>query len=342
MANEELGKHYEATGDLNNALEAYARMRPDISTAKHIIDVGRHLISITVQRPEWHMVTANLTKITGFPNSDDERGVQPFVKIMHGVALLGQEKYHEAAVSFLAAEPLVSAGYHDFVSPNDVAIYGGLLALATMDRRNLQTEVLENSSFRSYLEMEPHLRRAITQFVNGRYSACLAILESYRPEYLLDLYLQKHVPALFSQIRRKCIIQYLIPFSCVTLESMEQAFAVPGESLEDELVTMIRSGVLDARIDAIDKVRPTREPCRPCRLTIPQLVVTAPVNQRLKMQISALETAKNYEKDAADRIRRMNIAAAELEVKGPRKGSHGFDKFAGLTNNWYEEGQAAA
>jgi len=261
MANEELGKHFEAIGDLNNALEAYARMRPDISTAKHIIDVGRHLISITVQRREWHMVTANLNKITGFPNSDDEKAVQPFIRIIHGLALLGQEKYHEAAISLLAAEPLASTGYHEFLSPNDVAIYGGLLALATMDRRDLQVEVLENSSFRSYLEMEPHLRRAITQFVNGRYSACLAILDSYRPEYLLDLYLQRHVATLFNQIRRKCITQYLIPFSCVTLESMEQAFAVPGQSLEEELAAMIRSGVLDARIDAIDKVRqPPKHP----------------------------------------------------------------------------------
>ena len=255
MANEELGKHYEAIGDLHNALEAYARMRADVSTAKHIIEVGRHLISITVQRREWHMVTANLNKISGFPSSEDEKAAQPFIKVMHGVALLGQEKYAEAAASLLATGTDGNV-YFEFVSPNDVAIYGGLLALATMDRRALQTQVLENSKFRTYLELEPHLRRAITQFVNGRYSACLAILESYRSEYLLDIYLQRHIPALFAQIRSKCIVQYLIPFSCVTLESMEQAFAVPGQSLEEELATMIRSGVLDARIDAIDKVRP--------------------------------------------------------------------------------------
>ena len=60
------------------------------------------------------------------------------------------------------------------------------------------------------------------------------------------------------------------------------------------------------------------------------------------MQISGLEAAKKYEKDAADRIRRMNIAAAELEVKGPRKGSHAFDKFSGLSENWYEQAQAGA
>ena len=60
------------------------------------------------------------------------------------------------------------------------------------------------------------------------------------------------------------------------------------------------------------------------------------------MQISGLESAKKYDKDAAERIRRMNIAAAELEVKGPRKGSHAFDKFSGMTDSWYEQAQAGA
>jgi COP9 signalosome complex subunit 1 len=37
------------------------------------------------------------------------------------------------------------------------------------------------------------------------------------------------------------------------------------------------------------------------------------------MQATALEAARNYEKDALERIRRMSLAAADLEVKGQRK-----------------------
>jgi COP9 signalosome complex subunit 1 len=37
------------------------------------------------------------------------------------------------------------------------------------------------------------------------------------------------------------------------------------------------------------------------------------------MQRSALETARNYEKEAVERIRRMSVVAADLEVKGPRR-----------------------
>lgn len=255
MGNEDLGRHLEETGDLHAAAEAYSRMRPDVSTAKQIIDVGKHLVSVSVQRREWPMVTANLNKMSSLQNAEEEKLIQPYLKVLHGIALLGQEKYADAASSFLQADPAALPDvYDEFASQNDIAVYGGLLALASMDRKDLQAKVLDNQNFRAFLELEPHIRRAITQFVNGRYSACLAVLEAYRADYLLDIYLQKHIKTIYSQIRSKCIVQYLIPFSCVTLETMRAAFEIPGQSHEDELATMIRDNVLQARIDKINQV----------------------------------------------------------------------------------------
>ncbi|KXH38396.1 26S proteasome subunit RPN7 [Colletotrichum nymphaeae SA-01] len=303
MGNEDLGRHFESIGDLNSAGEAYSRMRPDVSTSKHIIDVGKHLVNVTLQRREWPMVIANLSKITGVQNGDEEKGLQPYVKIVQGIALMGLEKFDEAAKSFLQTDAgKEGVDYSNIASPNDVAVYGGLLALATMDRKELQARVLDNQNFRTFLELEPHIRKAISLFVNGRYSACLAILEAYRADYLLDIYLQKHVPTLYSQIRSKCIVQYFIPFSCVTLSSLEDAFAVPGKPLIDELVAMIRGGVLQARINTIDKT----------------LVAVSP-NPRATLQRMVLDTIDAYERDATERIRRMSIIAADMEVKTMRK-----------------------
>ncbi|KAK8136628.1 26S proteasome subunit RPN7 [Apiospora sp. TS-2023a] len=283
----DLGEHLEQIGDLAAASDAYLRMRPEASTQAHIVGVAKHIIGIVLQRRDWPSVLANVSKmLTG------------------GIANLHSDKFYEAAKNFLeVGDPSICQGCNDVASSNDVATYGGLLALASMDRSELQSRVLDNSSFRNYLELEPHIRKAVSMFVNGRYSACLDILESYRADYLLDIHLQPHVPAIFSAIRNKCIVQYFIPFSCVTLDSMNKSFAKPGESLESELMTMIRSGVLKARINTIDK-----------------LLVAVSTDDRVEMQTKGLETAKNYEREALERIRRMNIAAADLEVKGPRKG----------------------
>lgn len=260
MGNEDLAKHLESMGELQPAYETYAKMRADVSSTKQIVECGLHLARISVFRREWSMVIANVNKISGLqPDKDkdgNDKSLQALCNILYGIGLLGQSKYVEAAASFLQVEPLADASwYEDFASPNDIATYGGLLALATMSRLEL-TKFLETSSFRTFLELEPHLRRAISQFVNGRYSACLAILESYRPDYLLDIYLQPHVKHLYTLIRGKCIFHFLQPFSCVTIDSMNAAFAPAGGSIEAELEDMIRNGGLEARIDAIDKVCP--------------------------------------------------------------------------------------
>lgn len=317
MCHEELGEHLQSIGDLGGAAEAYNRMRPDVSTPKHIVDVGKHLANVSIERREWSGAIGHLNKVTGLQTGDDEKEFMPYVRSLTGLAYLGQKKYEIAAKQFLDIEGNVpiNESTGGLLTANDVAVYGGLLALASMDRKELQEKVLENSKFRSYLELEPHIRRAITQFVNGRYAACLSILASYRPDYLLDIYLQRHVSYIYDQIRMKCISQYLIPFSCVTLASMDAAFAEPGTSVEEELATMIRDGVLNARIDSINK-----------------LVITVKENPRVAMQKQALEAFATFDKDAVERIRRMNILAAELEVKGNRR-AHG--AVPESSDNWF-------
>ncbi|KAF4332529.1 COP9 signalosome complex subunit 1 (G pathway suppressor 1) [Fusarium beomiforme] len=319
MGNEDIGQHFEKTGYLDAAAEAYNRMRQDVTTTKHIIDCGIHLVNVYIARRDWTMVLNNLGKIIGVQSGEEERTYQPYTKLVSGIALLGLKHYKDAANNFLQVDfTLPPAQYNHIASPNDIAVYGGLLALATMERKELQTRVLDNQSFRSFLEHEPHVRKAISLFVNGRYSNCLAILESVRNDYLLDIYLQRHVSTLYSEIRRKCIIQYFIPFSCVTLESLNQAFAQEGGTVATELVSMIREGTLKARLDIKN-----------------QLLIADQPNPRLEMQKQALEVASKYEEEAKERLRRMNLVAAGLEVAGRTKGpGHGG---RGIEEQWYDD-----
>jgi COP9 signalosome complex subunit 1 len=340
MGNEDLGQHFEKTGNLDAAAEAYNRMRQDVTTTKHIIDCGIHLVNVYIARRDWTMVLNNLGKIIGVQSGDEERTYQPYTKLVSGIALLGLKHYKDAANNFLQVDFTLSpAQYNHIASPNDIAVYGGLLALATMERNELQTRVLDNQSFRSFLENESHIRKAISLFVNGRYSNCLAILESVKNDYLLDVYLQRHIATLYSQIRNKCIIQYFIPFSCVTLESLNKAFAPEGESVETELVAMIREGSLKARLDAKNKVSTIAS--YPRTYTNPlQLLIAVQPNPRLEMQKQALEVSREYEQEAKDRLRRMNIIAAGLEVVGKRQ-PHSGPAGRGIDEQWFDDARAS-
>ncbi|CAI6085433.1 hypothetical protein V2G26_020603 [Clonostachys chloroleuca] len=311
MGNEDLGTHLEETGHLKEAAEAYGRMRHDVGTTKHIVDCAQHLVSVALQRRDWVSVISNASKVSGLQATDLERDLQPYLKAVSGIGQLGLGKYHEAAASFLQINSAGSLeSLQGLITSNDIAIYGGLLALATMDRKDLQTKVLDNPTFRTFLEHEPHVRKAISQFINGRYSTCLSTLEVLQTDCLLDLYMQKHVATIFTRIRRKCIVQYFIPFSCVTIQSLDEAFGRGGNSIEDELASMIRDGALSARIDSKSK-----------------LLVAVSTDPRAKMQAKALNVARKYEHEAKERLRRINVIASGLEVtRGKRQ----------TDEHWYE------
>ncbi len=47
--------------------------------------------------------------------------------------------------------------YHDVLSAQDVAVYGGLCALASFDRHELRNQVINNVGFRDYMEVNPEV-----------------------------------------------------------------------------------------------------------------------------------------------------------------------------------------
>lgn len=255
MGNEDLGKHYEATGQLAFAFDAYSRMRQDISIPRHVIDVSKHIIEISIERKEYIAVLSQVQKMRGtVVGPDEDKLIKAFCHASEGLSLMHAGQYADAAKTFLQTPPGMGTSFNTIISPNDLAVYGGLCALATIDRSEMQKIVLENSEFRAYLELEPHIRRAIQAFVGSKYSTCLEILESYRADYLLDVHLTKHVDDLYTLVRSKSIVQYFIPFSCVTFETLNKNFAPPGKTIEKELAEMIKCGQLDARIDLVAKV----------------------------------------------------------------------------------------
>ncbi|KAI9779023.1 MAG: hypothetical protein M1816_003771 [Peltula sp. TS41687] len=299
MGNEGLGQHYHEIGDLQQSFKAYSRMRDYCTSSRHISDMSLRLILVSIEQRNWMAVQSNVLKARGgqFKQEDDAELLSKLTASM-GLAQMASGNYRSAAESFIRIEPSLGNTFKQVLTANDVAVYGGLCALASVDRHELQTKVLDNSKFRTFLELEPHIRRAITFFCASKYSQCLEILEAYKADYLLDLHLQKHVQPIYSQVRSKSIIQFLSPFGSVSFDRMAKAFRTDERSLEDELVGMIKQGYLQARIDAQNK-----------------LLVAKQTDPRQSVYEDTLEMVKRYERAARLKLMRMNIILAGLEVK---------------------------
>ncbi|GFF38575.1 COP9 signalosome complex subunit 1 [Aspergillus udagawae] len=312
MGNEDLGLHYHQIGNLVAASKAYSRMRDYCTTPSHIASMLLKIINVAIERGDWLSVQSNVHRLRNLQSKPEEQAKnQPKMSAALGLSQLHSGSYLDAANSFLTTDPSLGDSYNEVVTSNDVAVYGGLCALASMDRNELQRRVLDNNSFRNFLELEPHIRRAISFFCNSKFRPCLEILESYKADYLLDIHLQRHVSTLFTRIRTKAIQQYLVPFSRVTLDSMLKIFA-PGVAggqahptdfnspFVQELISLIQDGTLDARIDLEKGV-----------------LVSKQTDLRTDVQRAALESLVNFRKEAHLRLLRTNILRAGLEVRAP-------------------------
>ncbi|MCJ1307834.1 hypothetical protein MMC25_001482 [Agyrium rufum] len=318
MGHDDLGQHYHQIGDLGNASKAFNGMRQYCINTNHSAIMYYHLIHVNIDQQNWLAVQSNAQKLRGLSSQNESDAARNSAKIsaVQGLADLAQGDYRGAANHFLNTDPRMlqarlddvedEEAYNEILTPNDIAIYGALCALASMERGELQLYVLDNAKFRPYLELEPHLRRALSLFVSSKFSQCLSILESYRPDYLLDLYLQQRVREIYFLIRSKAITQYFIPFSCVTLASLAKAFHASETQIEYELVEMIKARKLNAKLDLEDR-----------------LLIANTKDPREVVHDDALKMAKGYQKMAQMRILRMEILAAGLEVKSPKEQGKG-------------------
>ena len=325
MGQDDLGQHFHQIGDLVNSVKAYGRMRDYCTTPSHVVIMNFRLIGVSIDQRNWLAVQTSVQKLRspGQQFAEAQRLTAKLSAAM-GLALLASGSYKEAAQEFIETDPRMAQArlddpsddeaFNEVLTPNDIAVYGGLCALASMDRIQIQKRVLGNGKFRPYLELEPHIRRAITFFVSSKYSSCLSILASYRSDYLLDIYLQPHIHELYFRIRSKAIQQYFIPFSCVTFTALAAAFDTNEQTIEHELTSMIKRKDLDARIDLVARVLRANT-----------------VDARRKVHSDAMDTAKEYERTAHLRILRMEMLNAGMEVaeKGKSGNAVVFDNGVG-------------
>ena len=128
------------------------------------------------------------------------------------------------------------------------------MALATFDRDELHKHVITSSQFKLFLELDPQLREIIFSFYESKYGKCLKLLEDIKDNLMLDLYLSCHVNRLYSMIRNRGLVQYFSPYLSADLRLMASCFNTSLASLEDELMTLILDGQIQARIDSHNKV----------------------------------------------------------------------------------------
>ena len=135
------------------------------------------------------------------------------------------------------------------MSPNDIAVYGGLCAMAFLDREDLRTRLLDNAEFKSFLELEPHIREAAQALYSAKYSVILEILQRHRPDFMVDLFLSPHVDVLCHKIRQKALVQAFSPYTTLELSTLSSLFSTPIDEIAPEVIQLIETGKIQGRLN---------------------------------------------------------------------------------------------
>ncbi|XP_059613641.1 COP9 signalosome complex subunit 1b isoform X1 [Phlebotomus argentipes] len=296
---DDLGDHYLNCGDLSNALKCYSRARDYCTSGKHVVNMCLNVIKVSIYLQNWSHVLSYVSKAESTPDfaegcsKDANQAVVTRLKCAAGLAELATKKYKSAAKHFLQAN-FDHCDFPEMISSSNVAMYGGLCALATFDRQELQKNVISSSSFKLFLELEPQLRDIIFKFYESKYASCLRLLDEIRDNLLLDMYIAPHINALYTQIRNRALIQYFSPYLSADLRKMATAFNRTVAALENEVMQLILDGQIQARIDSHNKILYAKD-----------------ADQRSSTFEKAINVGKEYQR----RTRMLILRAAMLKIQ---------------------------
>ncbi|KAJ2852394.1 hypothetical protein IWW36_000281 [Coemansia brasiliensis] len=153
----------------------------------------------------------------------------------------------QLSVEKMSAAGLVAKGV---VLPRDIALYGTLAGLASLQRDQIKASLLDDALFGQFLDSMPECLTLLQSYHGAKYTDALTHLDKIMSLCRLDPVVGPHASTLEQKIRDNIVVLYIQPFMSIRLSSMAEALCFESaEKLEAILVRMIDSKLIQARID---------------------------------------------------------------------------------------------
>jgi len=252
-----LADYSKARGNLKESLKYTLRSRDYCTDVRSSASMCLSVIELGIDLGNYAQVHSYVSKAehtTDLVNGDSV--VAAKLKVASGIALMHDGRYADAANKFTSVSADLDGGmmYPSVASAEDVALYGSLLGLASLDRHSLQISVLDSTLFKQKLELLPWMRDALRHFRLAEYGSCLQILDQHRnTDMMLDLHLSRHASKLLHMVRDRCLVQYFLPYSTVSLDKMANSFGRSVDEIMDAVAALIVKNKIRGRINAQDR-----------------------------------------------------------------------------------------
>lgn len=134
--------------------------------------------------------------------------------------------------------------------------------LATANRDRIRRVLLDRTSFRSAVDDSNRwLLDLVQSYMDADYVKVMSLLAHAEPNLLLNPFIGTSAGTLLDLIRSRAMVQYVAPFSSVSISTMGEAFGMTQEAMVAEVEKLVERGLVKGRIDLIDKVRLSARNC---------------------------------------------------------------------------------
>eukprot|EP00968_Pinguiococcus_pyrenoidosus_P016762 scaffold1637_cov253-Pinguiococcus_pyrenoidosus.AAC.2 len=137
-----LGDFFLRRGELYQAQRHYLRARDYTSTPADAVLVYLNVIKMGMWSEEYNLVFNYIAKAEGSVEAADMAEEASKVAITSGLALLSARNYAKAAKKFISAVGSFPSDFDDLLAPEDVALFVGILSLASFNRGELRDLVV--------------------------------------------------------------------------------------------------------------------------------------------------------------------------------------------------------
>jgi len=314
MGHNELGHFYRNQGDHATALRHYTKSREFCTTSPHVVDMCLYILELLLEEQNYAHISTYVFKAEAAleaggsggekgkaaPNPEKEK-IQAKLDLAMALSLLGQGNYDNASWAFMKIGKSLGDWAGKVVSPSDIAIYGTLTALATFNRRQLKSGLLESENFSYYLEQESYMREIIDAYMASKFRTVLDLLERNSARHLLDNQLHSHVRILTRMIKDRALVLYFDPFASIRLDSLAHAFGLSPEETERSVVALIQNGSIKGRVDSHNKILKAKD-----------------LDHRTELFIRATKTGQDIAASNRKLLYRLRLQEADIIVKAPK------------------------
>jgi COP9 signalosome complex subunit 1 len=289
---------YTEQGDYAAALKHVTKSREYCTDPRTVVMTCLSIIRLSSLLRQHSDMSSFASKAQHTSFKDEFTSTPGKIAATFGLYYMTHSNYKDASFSFARVRPQdLDGGFNEVLCAQDVAVYGVLCALASLERNEVQTKLVQSATFKECLDLVPSLRDLALDFCNCRFAACLAALDKLRGPLDLDVHLNGHVTDICQQIRSKAMILYFAPFLSVSLHSMAEAFNTDVDGIQAEVAQLVGKRQLDAKIDSQKKLLHVRNS-----------------NQRKQTYNNAIRVSHDFLETTQALVLRMNLLKRDFGV----------------------------